>query len=140
MGGLPQPGDRDRFARANIQVILSLIDPIEADLPPEVVTNFCWVRVPLPDSRYKAQLRAERLAKAVDFIHHSLTQQLPTYVHCLAGIERSPLVCIAYLCRYHHLDLWEAAAWLKQVRPCSAPTMAQLDVLQEWLKQTKSTR
>lgn len=134
VGGLPQPGDRDRFKQANIQVILSLTAPMEADLPPDVAASFRCARVALPDSRYEAQLRVERLAKAVDLVHRSLSQQLPTYVHCLAGIERSPLVCVAYLCRYHQLDLWEAVNWLKQVRPCAAPSMAQLQVLQAWLQ------
>lgn len=138
VGGLPQPGDRDRFKQANIQVILSLTAPMEAELPPEVTANFHCARVALPDSRYEAQLRVERLATAVDVVHRALTQQLPIYVHCLAGIERSPLVCIAYLCRYHQLDLWEALYWLKQVRPCVAPTTAQLNIVQHFLQQSEN--
>ncbi len=139
VGGLPQPGDQERLAQANIQVILSLTAPIEADLPPEVAQHFRCARVSLPDSRYEVNLRVERLAKAVDLVHRSLSQQLPIYVHCLAGIERSPMVCIAYLCRYHELDLWEAVNWLKQVRPCASPTMAQLQVLQDLLQRADAT-
>ncbi|UZQ54919.1 dual specificity protein phosphatase family protein [Trichothermofontia sichuanensis B231] len=138
VGGLPQPGDRDRFKQANIQVILSLTAPMEAELPPEVTASFRCARVALPDSRYEAQLRVERLATAVDVVHRALTQQLPIYVHCLAGIERSPLVCIAYLCRYYQLDLWEALYWLKQVRPCVAPTTAQLNIVQHFLQQSEN--
>jgi len=138
VGGLPQLGDRDRLQQANIQVILSLTAPIEADLPPEVARAFRCARVSLPDSRYEADLRVERLAKAVALVHRSLSQQLPIYVHCLAGVERSPLVCIAYLCCYHQLDLWEAVNWLKHVRPCAAPSMAQLQVVQDLVQQTRA--
>lgn len=139
VGDLPQPGDRARLEQANIQVILSLTAPIEADLPPEIAQHFRCARVSLPDSRYTIHLRVDRLAKAVDLVHRSLSQQLPIYVHCLAGIERSPMVCIAYLCCYHQLELWEAVTWLKEVRPCASPTMAQLQVVQELLQRSNST-
>lgn len=140
VGALPQPGDRQRLEQANIKVILSLTAPVEADWPPEIAQHFRCARISLPDSRYTINLRVERLAKAVDLVHRSLSQQLPIYVHCLAGIERAPMVCIAYLCSYHDLDLWEAVNWLKQVRPCASPTMAQLQVVQELLQRTDGTR
>ncbi len=54
-------------------------------------------------------------------------------MHCLAGIERSPTVCIAYLCRYHNLEIWEATNWLKEIHPRSHPSASGMKAIQDFL-------
>ena len=134
VGGLPQPGDSKILARAGIKVVFSLCSGTEGVLPPDVLQSFYCLRLNLPDSRYATKLKTIQIAKAVIVINKSMRKQWPVYVHCLAGIERSPTVCIAYLCRYYKLELWEALSELKRVRPESMPTETQLRVLQEFIK------
>ena len=133
VGGLPQPGDSKILARSGIKVVFSLCSGQEGKLPPDVLQKFYCLRLSLPDSRYATQLHSVQIAKAVGVIHKSLHKQWPIYVHCLAGIERSPTVCTAYLCRYYKLEIWEAISELKRVRPESMPTEMQIRVLQEFL-------
>jgi protein-tyrosine phosphatase len=138
VGGLPKARHIDLFSQAKIQVILSLCAPSEGELPPEIAQSFNCVRLILPDSRYSSQLTAERLVKAVDVLHDCDLKGVPIYVHCLAGIERSPTVCIAYLCCVHHLELWEAFQLVKRARPLAAPSHHQIQVIRKLVQMTQS--
>lgn len=134
LGGLPQPGDGQRFESVNIKVVLSLCAEVEGRLPVDIAQNknFICLRHVLPDRHYTTPLNARQLAIAVDLVHQCFERQVPVYVHCLAGIERSPTVCIAYLCRYHNLELWEATNWVKQVHPASMPNESQIRAVREF--------
>lgn len=134
VGGLPQVQDHPRLQAANIKVVLSLCAEIEGCLPEAITRDFNCLRFILPDRYYTTQLEAHQLARAVDIVHQSVQNQLPVYVHCLAGIERSPTVCIAYLCLYQNLELWEALNWIKQVHPSAMPNESQLRTLREFLQ------
>ncbi|MBW4554155.1 MAG: dual specificity protein phosphatase family protein [Aphanocapsa sp. GSE-SYN-MK-11-07L] len=138
VGGLPKAKQINLFTQSKIQVILSLCAPSEGDLPPEIKQSFNCVRLILPDSRYSAQLTAERLVKAVDVLQECDRRGMPIYVHCLAGIERSPTVCIAYLCCVHQLELWEAFQLVKRARPLAAPSHHQIQVIRKLMQMTQS--
>jgi protein-tyrosine phosphatase len=125
-------GDGAELTRANIKVVLSLCAKLEGELPEDVTQNFRCLRYILPDRYYATEFKVDQLAQVVEIVHKSIQHQLPIYVHCLAGMERSPTVCIAYLCRYHNLELWEALNWLKQVHPRSMPNESQIRALREY--------
>ena len=135
VGRLPRPGDGAQLARANIKVVLSLCPVSEGTLPPDVTENFQCLSCVLPDSHYDMAMNVSDLAWAVELVHQTVQNQLPIYVHCFAGIERSPTICIAYLCRYRQLEIWEAVSWLKQVRPICSPTEHQLRTVRDFLLQ-----
>lgn len=132
LGGLPRPGDERSFAHHQIGAILSLCDECEGSFSSTMSQLFRHYRCVLPDSHYAIALTPRKLGEAVEIVHHSLRQGEPIYVHCLAGMERSPTVCIAYLCRYCRQDFWEAASWVKQVRAIARPTEEQLQVAWEY--------
>jgi len=75
----------------------------------------------------------EDLATAIDLLCETLQTRGPVYVHCLAGIERSPTVCLAYLCRYQNLQVWEALNWLKSIHARTGITSEQLRVVSSYL-------
>ncbi|MCS6813466.1 MAG: dual specificity protein phosphatase family protein [Cyanobacteria bacterium] len=134
VGASPQPGDSAILRQAGIQVVFSLCGASEESLPRDVEEQFRCLRLVLPDSRYKREIKPSQLHAALDIIHHSVQNQLPIYVHCYAGVERSPTVCIAYLCKYHNLELWEALNWLKQVHPATMPQESQLKAVRNYLQ------
>jgi len=138
VGGSPRPGDSVALAQAGIKVIFSLCAECEEVLPEDVTQSFHCLRLVLPDSHYKSEIKSSQLTAAIDIVQHSIDNQLPIYVHCLAGIERSPTVCIAYLCQSQHLELWEALNWLKQCHPPSMPTESQLRVVRQYIKEQRS--
>ena len=79
-------------------------------------------------------MEVRQLVTVVEMIHTYLQQQAPIYVHCYAGMERSPTACIAYLCRYQGLELWEAHHWVKQVHRRTQLTDSQVRVLREFVE------
>jgi len=74
-------------------------------------------RVPVMDGD-SADLR-EKLADCVCVLDHLLADGHTVYLHCVAGIERSPSVAIAYLHWCLEYGLEEAAAYVDNRRGCS---------------------
>ncbi|WP_353258918.1 protein-tyrosine phosphatase family protein [Prochlorothrix hollandica] len=134
VGRLPQSSDIPLLLGQNIQVIVSLCSPKEGSFPPALLTDFEQIQQTLPDQRHQQELTLDLLAAAVATVADHLERGQRVYVHCLAGLERSPTVCLAYLCRYKGLAVWEALQLLKQVYPASAPTADQLQVVQAYLR------
>ncbi len=74
-------------------------------------------RVPMRDFDYDHQ--REQLPEAVKMLAKLLAEGHITYLHCNAGVGRSPLVAMAYLSWCCHLSHKEAIAYVQERRPCS---------------------
>ena len=133
VGRLPRTSDIHVLKRSGIQDILALCAETEGAWSTAVEQEFHCHRIVIPDSHYSTPLSPHQIAIAVRHIHHCIEHNRPVFVHCLAGIERSPTICTAYLCRYHHYSLWEALNWLKTVHSDSLPSEHQLKVIQAYL-------
>lgn len=132
VGGLPRSQDIARLQQAQVQVVLSLCAETEGCLPAAMLQTFHCQRWVLPDSHYRTPLEVNQLAIVVQQLHQSLSQGQPVYIHCLAGMERSPTVCIAYLMQHHRLPLWEAMNYVKQAHPTTRLAEVQLSALQQF--------
>lgn len=139
IGRLPQPGEALALAQAGVNAILSLCAPQEGTLPADILSQFACSSCILPDSRAAVPLKLSDLTTAVGLVHQQIQQGQVLYLHCIAGIERSPLVCMAYLCRHHHLELWESLHLVRQIRPAAMPTESQLRVLRRFLQNPGSS-
>lgn len=133
VGPLPQENDVALLQKQGVQAVLSLCQEMEPAIPLALKTQFTWQGCWLPDSHYTEPMTAEHLVQAVAIVREQITAGRPTYVHCLAGQERSPTVCLAYLCRYERLNLFEALAWLKQIHRRTRPTDNQIQAIQAFL-------
>ena len=134
VGRLPRLEDAPDLMQANIKGIFSLCAPQEGALPATFAQQFHCRRYVLPDSHYKTALEVRQVAAVAKIINSYLQKEEPVYVHCFAGMERSPTACIAYLCRYQGLELWEALHWVKQVHRRTQLTDAQVRVLREFVE------
>jgi atypical dual specificity phosphatase len=132
VGPIPDPQIYHQLCESGIKAVLSLCAETEGQLYSEVPTTFTWQRLVLPDSHYQEKMQPEQIATAVAALHHNLSLGLPSYVHCLAGMERSPSICIAYLCRHENMPLWEAVQWVKQNNPRTSITSNQMQILQAY--------
>ena len=135
MGGLPQTQDVNRLKRAGIQTILSLCAEAEGPLPATVKKEFRCLRYILPDSRYRFPLKVQQIQAVVHLIQQCERRRQAVYVHCVAGVERSPAACIAYLCYDREMELMDAIDWVKLVRPAASPSNHQLKVIRELTRQ-----
>ena len=134
LGSLPVAAtDYTHLEKEGIQAILSLCPEAEGSILSEFADRFECLRYPLPDSHYQQPLQVEDVAGAVAVVNGEIAGGKALYLHCFAGIERSPTICIAYLCRHQKLEVWEALRCLKQVHPRTAPTQTELQVVQAYL-------
>ena len=59
----------------------------------------------------------EALLMAADFIHAALSAEKRVFVHCAAGVGRSPMACAAYLMKHRGMAAADAVSLLEDRRP-----------------------
>ena len=57
----------------------------------------------------------------------------PSYVHCFAGVERSPLICMAWLVKKYSMSINESLIYLMNVHKRTNPLPKQIDCLKKIL-------
>jgi hypothetical protein len=77
----------------------------------------------LPITDFDEEDLVARLPAAVQLLKRLVDAGNQVYVHCTAGMGRSPAVVIAYLCRYHGKELLEALNYVKRHRPVICPNV-----------------
>lgn len=118
----------ERLRSEGVKAVLSLCSLAEAPVPEELTQWFATARVVLPDHRAGRPPTPQELHQALEALA-ALLQAGPVYVHCLASMERSPLVCLAWLIRERGLTRLEALDYLSQQHVGTNPLPEQLDVL-----------
>jgi atypical dual specificity phosphatase len=134
VGPIPDATLYQQLKDAGFQAVLSLCAETEGEIYPAITQDFHWQRLVLPDSHYEEKMQVEQLVEAIALVHSAIAQNQPIYVHCLAGMERSPTVCTAYLCTYKGMEVWEALNWVKQNNSRTSLNSSQVQVLQELVK------
>ena len=74
----------------------------------------------------------EWLRRVIQFIAAQRQAGRPTYVHCLAGVNRSGAVVTAYLMFEHGWGRDEALRHLQRQRPVVQPNPTLMRLLSEW--------
>ncbi len=117
-----------RLKAAGIHGVLSLCSLEEAQPPRGFTDQFQCQRIVLPDHRRPEVLTLDQLKSSLLALSE-LRQQGPVFVHCVAGVERSPLICMAWLVQQQHLNPSEALDYLMQVHPGTNPLPRQYELL-----------
>lgn len=118
--------------REGVVAVLSLCSAQEAPELAGLIERFHWHRCVLPDHKAGRAPEVAELLHALTLLEE-LAARGPVYVHCQAGVERSPLVCMAWLMRRRRLSLIDALDYLKRVHPSTGPLPEQLASLRAWL-------
>jgi atypical dual specificity phosphatase len=121
-----------QLQQMGIQSVLSLTEPDEKLIPPELAQHFVWRRVSIPDGHTGGIPNPKHFAEALEILTAWQPQHQPTYVHCLAGIGRSASVCVAYLVHSQGMSLAEAMRFVKQCHPYSSPDQHQVRVMRDF--------
>ena len=126
----------EQLAALGVTAILSLQEELEAAPPlPEQRQPFVWRRIPVADGHAGGAMSLRQLALAVAQIQVWREQREVVYVHCHAGMGRSPTVAAAYLAATRGLPLGEAIARVRAARTCTSPTAQQLLTLAAYVNQ-----
>ena len=129
IGPAPRAGRHlDDLEAEGLKAVLSLCSPAEAELAPGLAERFSHQRFVLPDHRTGRMPELAELEGALAALA-ALRQQGPVFVHCVAAMERSPLVCLAWLVSRHGQTPQRALDYLMQVHPGTNPLPRQLALL-----------
>lgn len=117
---------------AGIKGILSLCSEDEAAQPKIPAGIIVHRRVILPDHSYNREPTLNEINSTLSELKY-LKSVGPVYVHCKAGVERSPLICIAWLAIEKKLSIQTALDYLMQVHPGTNPLPKHLMILEKQL-------
>ncbi len=120
--------DISKLKKYSIKSVLSLCSTKEANLPIGFQINFDCERLTLPDHTYGRLPTLEELENALELLN-KLINKPPVFVHCVASIERSPLVCLAWLVKYEKLSPEYALQYLMDIHPSTNPLPGQFSLL-----------
>ena len=119
-----------RLDEAGIRAVFSLCAEHEAPPPAHLHSRFECDRLVLPDHRSNKAPEPLQILNALERLK-ALKVVGPVFVHCVAAMERSPLICLAWLVREHHMAPQAALDYLMQVHPGTNPLPYQLALLQD---------
>ena len=108
--------------------ILSLCDIKEVNPPANLEEKFICKRFVLPDHTYDKKMNLEELKLVLDILG-KLILDGPVFVHCKAAVERSPIVCMAWLIKEKKLNYQQALSYLMEVNKGTCPSKDQLELL-----------
>ena len=129
----PAPRAERHLARLEAEgvcAILSLCSEEEAPPLPGMTRRFSCSRLVLPDHRVARLPEVRELEIALDALL-LLHSHGPVFVHCVAAMERSPLVCLAWLVSRYGQSPQAALDYLMQVHPGTNPLPGQLKLLNQ---------
>ncbi len=129
IGSAPKNHEDVNYLKKNgINGILSLCSNEENPFNVNLKDFFNCKNILLPDHKYKDSVSIDQLNIALENLS-ILRQGGSVYVHCLAGVERSPLVCMGWLVKNHNLTPTQALDYLMNVHPGTNPLPEQLRLL-----------
>ncbi len=120
--------DINKLKINGINGILSLCSNEENPFNINLKEYFNYRNILLPDHKYKTLLTIDKLKQALENLS-ILKKHGSVYVHCLAGVERSPLVCMGWLVKNHNLTPTQALDYLMNIHSGTNPLPQQLKLL-----------
>ena len=120
------------LGKEGIKSVLSLCSTEEVKLPDEINEMFLCQRFVLPDHTYQREIQSDEIIRILDILKE-LINQGPVYVHCFAGVERSPLICMAWLVKKYSMSINESLIYLMNVHKRTNPLPKQIDCLKKIL-------
>ena len=113
-----------------IKSIISLCELNEAPKLKEINDLFNYEKYPLPDHRQNKYPSVEEILYVLKKIKKFILEG-PVYVHCVAAMERSPLICLAWLIKEKGLNLEQSLDYMMQIHKNTNPLAGQLAILRD---------
>ena len=133
LGSVPEKKENvEKLRLEGIKSIFTLCSSSEAEISDSIDSDFLVKKLILPDHKSERKMDIGELNSSIKILS-SLVHHGPTFVHCFASIERSPLICIAWLVYKEGLDMEMALNYLMKIHPLSCPLSDQLKLINESL-------
>ena len=131
--GLP-PSSKENLLllkKMGIKSILSLCDENEHKWSEELMREFHCKRYILPDHKFNRLPEVFEIMKAIKITEQLIKGKGPLFIHCFAAVERSPLVCMAWLVKHKNIEPLNALIYLKEINPSTNPSSKQFEVIKK---------
>ena len=139
IGPMPRASEHwHQLEQAGFQSRFSCCYTEEEQLGSKIPESWRSSGVALPDHREQEPLQTDRLILAIRSADTLVKQNSPTYLHCLAGRERSALMAVALTSLIKNLDIFESLDWVRRCHPSASPLYDQLELLDQVLRQLKA--
>lgn len=125
-----QEEDLIKLKENNIKSIFGLCDSSEASYPENLQVLFKSVRYVIPDHKSDKLVSSEDLLNARNTLNQ-LLEEGPVFIHCVAAMERSPLVCMAWLIKNKNLSITQSLDYMMAINKGTNPLPSQLKVLND---------
>ncbi len=132
IGSIPtRKEDYQLLKKKNIKSIISLSSEEEGSLYKLIKSEFDCYRNILPDHKIEDNTNIEQVKEIIDLMFR-IKSKGPIFVHCFAAVERSPLICMAWLMKSHNLSQFEALEYVKRVNPSSNVLTSNYSILKNF--------
>jgi len=121
----------NQLSKCNIKAILSLCSAEEACYPESLEEHFNCKRVVLPDHHSGRLPTLRELNQALDILAGLLNESGAVFVHCVAAMERSPLVCMGWLVKKYKMSPQRALDYMMEIHRGTNPLPGQLALLRD---------
>ena len=129
IGNVPKSQeDFNKLTEFGIKSIITLCNEEEASFPEKFSSLFRFERYILPDHKSSRSPKLSQLKEVLSLIKVNLKYG-PIFIHCFAAVERSPLVCMAWLVNECKLSSEQALDYLMQINPGTCPRPEQIATL-----------
>ena len=122
--------DFEKLRDFGIKSIITLCNEEEASFSKRFDKLFRFERYILPDHKSSRSPKLFQLKDVLSLIKNNLKYG-PIFIHCYAAVERSPLVCMAWLVKECKLSSQQALDYLMQINPGTCPLPEQIATLRE---------
>lgn len=138
VGNLPITNDAIKILKKNkIISVLTLCSKNESKDLEKISKTFNYRNIILPDHTYNYDLNKQDIINTLEVLS-GLIKLGPVFVHCVAAMERSPIISMAWLIKSKKLNTEQALDYLMQVNPGTNPLPIQLKVLNDFYNHIKN--
>lgn len=120
-----------KLRKEGITAVLTLTEEDEIPIPEELKHSFVWERVAIPDGYTGGVPSVEQFEQARSILQRWSKKMHSIYVHCLAGVGRSPSVCCLFVMAQTDKSLEEAIEFVKAQHSYACPDEHQVRVMKE---------
>ena len=113
-----------------IRNIIGLCSIKESEWHINLHEKFNCERIVLPDSRKEKLPQKKDLLNAFNKLRDAINEDI-TFIHCLASVERSPLLCIMYIMSTYKISIEDALDYVRRKHIYTNPTNKQLRLVKE---------
>lgn len=129
IGSLPRKAlHLEMLKKENIKCIFGLCENNDYTKIDNFKEFFTYEQFILPDHKVGKLPSINQIENCLNILEN-LLKKGKTYVHCYAAMERSPLICMAWLIRKHNLNPQESLDYVMQTHKGTSPLPGQLLLL-----------